>query len=147
MQSCVEMRNQCSSAAVWMRPKCRWKFIHVKLLSHLKKKKKKAEADNKSAIIQTHLHGKSKTDVTFIKTSRMNWLKSVLVNPGWWWMDGKQFRSHSELSSSSHLLGEAGISSASWLGCNDVPSCDMSWESAIWGLQRQITDYRLQITH
>lgn len=48
---------------------------------------------------------------------------------------------HSELSSSSHLLPEAGISAASWLGSNDVTSCAESWESDIWGLQRQFADY------
>lgn len=58
-----------------------------------------------------------------------------------------KFRSYSELSSSSHLLEEAGISSASWLGCSDVPSCDMSWESAICGLRRQISDSILMVLY
>lgn len=53
-----------------------------------------------------------------------------------------KFKFHSELSSSS-LLDEAGSSSASWRGSNDVTSCVMSWEGDIWGLQRQITGYLL----
>lgn len=159
-----------------MRPKCRWKFIreHIKLLSHLKEKK--ADNNSTIIQTQLHEKSKTDTKfIKLSRTNWLTVFLNIILklvngnmsfgsqhgghnNPGWHcddtiflWMDGKtlevKFRCYSELSSSSHLLEEAGISSASWLGCNDVTSCDTSWESAIWGLWRQRTDYILMLLY